>query len=56
VIAPAKTGSLKIKRKIVTNTLQINKGNTSHVIFLGRHNIEVDKKLMDLAIEDTPAI
>lgn len=55
VIAAAKTGNLIIKRKIVTDILQVNKDIRSYSIEEGRHKIIVTRKFKELIIEEIPA-
>jgi hypothetical protein len=55
-MAPAKTGSLKIRRTAVTTIAQIINGRRLREYFLvERAHIIVDRKLILPRIEDTPA-
>jgi hypothetical protein len=55
VIPPAKTGSLKTKRKAVTHTLTKNKGMLNHLKDGTLRLFIVQRKLTDPAIDLTPA-
>jgi hypothetical protein len=55
VIPPAKTGSLKTRRKAVTHTLTKNKGILNHLNEGVFKLFIVQRKLIDPAIELTPA-
>lgn len=56
VIAPAKTGSLKIRRIAVTDTAHKNKGiDLKENMLLARAHTTVVKKLIEPIIELTPA-
>jgi len=55
VIPPAKTGSLKTKRKAVTHTLTKNKGILNHLNDGAFKLFIVHRKLTEPAIELTPA-
>jgi hypothetical protein len=55
VIPPAKTGKLKTKRKAVTQTLIKNKGMLNHLNPLDFKLFIVQRKLIDPAIELSPA-
>ncbi len=55
VIAPANTGKDKTSKKVVSKTLQINKGRRSKEVKELRMLIIVEIKLMDPKIDLAPA-
>lgn len=56
VIAPARTGKDNKRRIVVINTDQIKSGVASKFILRGRIFIIVTIKLIELRIEEAPAI
>jgi hypothetical protein len=55
VIPPAKTGSLKTNKKVVTQTLTKNKGMFNHLIVGAFKLLIVQRKLTEPAIDLMPA-
>jgi hypothetical protein len=55
VIAPARTGKDKTSKNVVSNTLQMNKGNRSKEVNEFRMFKIVEMKLMDPKIDLAPA-
>lgn len=53
---PANTGNDKTSKIAVKNTVQTNRGICSQVMWGSRRLITVHRKLIDLPIEETPAM